>query len=82
MFRRNFIKELLLYPQNGGNKSDLMITQEEFDKFYKEYLFDQLKDLSLGEAFCKKFNEENYVLQIIDNNEFAKKHIETYYIKK
>lgn len=82
MFRKNLIKELLHYHNNGGNKSELMITQEEFNEFYKDYLFDQIKGLSLGEAFCNRFSEQNYVLLIAENNEFAKKHIEMYYIKK
>jgi hypothetical protein len=80
--RNNLIKELLLIPNKGGNESDLYITKEEFDVFYKQYLFDNIKGVSLGEAFCEKYKINNYVLLIAESNEFAKKHIETFYIKQ
>ncbi len=57
------------------------ITEEEFDTFCKEFLFEEIKsETKLGQAFCKKYNETNYVLSILTNEE-ARKHIRKFYVK-
>jgi hypothetical protein len=65
----------------GKGQKEFKITQEEFDDFCKEFLFEQLKgDITLGRAFCKKYNESNYVLLVLPNNS-AKEHIKKFYVK-
>lgn len=65
----------------GKGKKDFKITKQEFDSFCKEFLFDQIKgDYKLGEAFCKKYDEPNYVLSILPDKS-AKAHIKKFYIK-
>ncbi len=65
----------------GKGKKDFKITKQEFDSFCKEFLFEQIKgDIKLGEAFCKKYNEPNYVLSILPDTS-AKKHIKKFYVK-
>jgi hypothetical protein len=65
----------------GKGKSDFKITKQEFDDFCKEFLFEQIKgDYKLGEAFCKKYDEPNYVLNILPDRS-AKAHIKKFYIK-
>jgi hypothetical protein len=65
----------------GKGKKDFKITKEEFEDFCKEFLFEQLKgDYKLGEAFCKKYDEPNYVLSILPDNS-AKSHIRKFYVK-
>jgi hypothetical protein len=74
----NMVKQLEV--QTLSKTHNLKITQQEFDDFCKEYIFEQLKGISLGYAFCEKYNESNFVLSILPN-ESAKKHIKKFYIK-
>ena len=62
-------------------KKNFKITKQEFEDFCKGFLFEQIKgDYKLGEAFCKKYDEPNYVLSILPDN-FAKAHIKKFYVK-
>lgn len=73
-------KQLELQTLGQGNK-DFKITKQEFEDFLKEFLFEQIKgDLSLGKAFCKKYNEPNHVLSILPNKS-ASQHIKKFYVK-
>lgn len=65
----------------GKGKKDFNITQEEFESFCKEFLFEQIKgDMRLGQAFCKKYNEPNYVLLVLPDDS-AREHIKKFYVK-
>jgi hypothetical protein len=65
----------------GKGKKDFKITKQEFDSFCKEFLFEQIKgDYQLGEAFCKKYDEPNYVLSILPDRS-AKAHIKKFYVR-
>ena len=65
----------------GKGKKNFTITQQEFEDFCKGFLFEQLKgDTKLGEAFCKKYDEHNYVLSIIPDSS-AKAHIKKFYVR-
>jgi len=65
----------------GSGKKDFKITKQEFENFCKEFLFEQLRgDDKLGEAFCKKYDEPNYVLSILPNHS-AKAHIKKFYVR-
>jgi len=65
----------------GKGKKDLKITKQEFDNFCKGFLFEQIKgNEKLGEAFCKKYDEHNYVLNILPNHS-AKAHIKKFYVR-
>jgi len=73
-------KQLELQTLGKGQK-DFKITKQEFESFCKEFLFEQIKgNLTLGEAFCKKYNESNYVLSILPDDS-AREHIRKFYIK-
>jgi len=62
-------------------KKNFKITKQEFADFCKGFLFEQIKgDYKLGEAFCKKYDEPNYVLSILPDNS-AKAHIKKFYVK-
>lgn len=79
MFDR-IAKHLEAQTLGKGNK-DFKITVEEFEDFCKGFLFEQIKgDTKLGEAFCKKYDEQNYVLSILPNNS-AIEHIRKFYVK-
>ena len=65
----------------GKGKKDFKISKQEFEDFCKGFLFEQIKgDIRLGEAFCKKYNETNYVLSILSDTS-AKAHIKKFYVK-
>jgi hypothetical protein len=65
----------------GKGKTNFSINKQQFDDFCKEFLFEQIKgDYKLGEAFCKKYDEPNYVLSILPDHS-AKAHIEKFYVK-
>jgi hypothetical protein len=65
----------------GKGKTDFSISKQEFDNFCKEFLFEQIKgDYKLGEAFCKKYDEPNYVLSILPDRS-AKAHIKKFYVR-
>ena len=60
---------------------DFYITQKEFDDFCKNFLFEEIKgNDKLGDAFCEKYGQTNYVLSIL-NNRSAREHIKTFYVK-
>jgi hypothetical protein len=72
-------KELVSYFP--GKAEGFYITQEEFDDFCKGFLFEELKgNTKLGEAFCEKYKQTNYVLSILSNKS-AREHIKTFYVK-
>ena len=74
------VKQLDLQTLGKGQK-DFKITKKEFEDFCKEFLFEQIKgDYNLGEAFCKKYDEPNYVLSILPDRS-AKSHIKKFYVK-
>ena len=65
----------------GKGKTDFSISKQEFDNFCKEFLFEQIKgDYKLGEAFCKKYDEPNYVLSILPDRS-ARAHIKKFYVR-
>ncbi len=65
----------------NGNKEKKTVAREDYDLFCKEYTFDQLKGIRFGEAFCKRFNIDDQLINIV-SNDTAKFHIETLgYIK-
>lgn len=65
----------------GKGKKDFKISKQEFEDFCKGFLFEQIKgETKLGEAFCKKYDEHNYVLSIL-NDKSAREHIRKFYVK-
>lgn len=76
----NMTKQLDLQTLGKGQK-DFKISKEEFEDFCKGFLFEQIKgNDKLGEAFCKKYNEPNYVLSILPDTS-AIEHIKKFYVK-
>ena len=77
----NKIVDQLRIQTLGKGKKDFKISKQEFESFCKEFLFEQIKgELKLGEAFCKKYDEPNYVLSILPDRS-AKAHIKKFYVK-
>jgi len=73
-------QQLDIQTLSKGRK-DFKISKQEFDDFFKEFLFEQIKgNYRIGEAFCKKYDEPNYVLSILPDRS-AKAHIKKFYVK-
>lgn len=51
------------------------ITVDQYTLFQKEYLFDNLQGTAYGKAFCKRFDITDIVLNIIQDETFARTHI-------
>jgi hypothetical protein len=64
-----------------NKKTTKFISKKEYNRFYKEYIFDKLQNILYGEAFCKKFNIRNPILSMIQDEKTARHWIETSYIK-
>ena len=65
----------------GKENKDFYITLQEYEDFCKGFLFEEIKgNDSLGEVFCKKYGQSNYVLSILSNYR-AKEHIKKFYVK-
>jgi len=76
----SMVKQLDLQTLGKG-KIDFSISKQEFEDFCKEFLFEQIRgEYKLGEAFCKKYDEPNYVLSILPDRS-AKTHIKKFYVK-
>lgn len=72
-------KQLSLQTFGKGRK--FTISEQEFEEFCKGFLFEQIKgDARLGQHFCEKYNEPNYVLSIL-NDRAARDHIKKFYVK-
>lgn len=59
----------------AGNTNKKTISSAEYDLFCKEFVFDQLKGIGFGVAFCKRFNINDMLLNIV-SDDTAKFHIE------
>ena len=71
-----------LESRQWGHKldKDFYITEQEFEDFCKEFLFEEIKGNHMGDEFCKKYSQSNYVLSILSNYR-AKEHIKKFYVK-
>lgn len=71
----------LLTETLGKGKKNFTISKQEFEDFCKGFLFEQLKgECNLGQAFCKKYSETNFVLSILPDDS-AREHIRKFYVK-
>jgi ribosome-associated toxin RatA of RatAB toxin-antitoxin module len=66
--------------QTLGKNSTFNISQKEFEDFQKEYIFESLKGIKMGVAFCAKYKVTNHILEMLGNDN-AKNHIQKFYVK-
>jgi len=66
---------------SDNKKTTKFISKKEYNRFYKEYIFDKLQNILYGAAFCKKFNIRNPILSMMQDEKTARHWIETSYIK-
>ena len=53
------------------SKAKKTVTREQYNQFKKEFVFEKLKGLTLGKAFCEKFEISDYMLSNIKSEEEA-----------
>lgn len=57
------------------------VSKKEYELFRKEYIFEVLKGLRYGEAFCERFQIKDPVISRITNINLAEELIKANYIK-
>ena len=51
------------------SKAKKTVTPEQYEQFKKEYVFEKLKGLTLGQSFCEKFDINDYMLSNLKDEE-------------
>lgn len=57
------------------------ISKQEYEVFQREYIFDQIRGLKYGKAFCERFHVNDSVISRLIDEDLAKELIEETYIK-
>lgn len=70
---KNIINALI--DEQSVENNHGVISQEDYDKFCREYVFDALKGKSFGAAFCAKFNVVDFLLLRDQPDDWAKDYI-------
>jgi lysine/ornithine N-monooxygenase len=61
------------------NIKSVKISRKEYEDFCKEYVFEQLKGIKFGEAFCDRFGVDDsmrHIISLFSSMEYAKDVIE------
>ena len=61
----------LVTVMKNQNTTKKTISSTEYESFRKEYLFEQLKGIAFGKAFCKKFKIDDYILSSLNSTDTA-----------
>lgn len=51
------------------SKAKKTVTPEQYEQFKKEFVFEKLKGLTLGQSFCEKFDIKDYMLSNLKDEE-------------
>jgi hypothetical protein len=70
-----------MVSQMTNTTTNLYISRKDYELFCKEYVFDKLKGISFGNAFCKRFDIRNYAISNMKDEAFTEQHIEKWYIE-
>ncbi len=66
-----------LMEKRQANINERTVSLSDYEIFCKEYMFEQLKDIAFGKAFCKKFDIQDRVLNILMSRNSAEQHIKS-----
>ncbi len=66
-----------LTEKRQANINERTVSLSEYEIFCKEYMFEQLKDIAFGTAFCKKFDIQDRVLNILISRNSSEQHIKS-----
>ena len=59
-----------------NNNIDTVVSRKEYEIFCKEFIFERLKGVKFGRAFCDRFQISNYLIPHL-SDESAKDYIES-----
>ena len=65
----HFHQQTMNAMANILSKAKKTVTKEQYEQFRKEYVFEKLKGLTLGQAFCKNFDIQDYMLSNLKDEE-------------
>ena len=51
------------------SKAKKTVTPEQYEQFRKEFVFEKLKGVTLGQSFCEKFDINDYMLSNLKDEE-------------
>ncbi len=71
----NQMSEILVSQEAFKDNCAVTISQEDFDQFLKEFIFEKLKGQRLGESFAKKFGIHDRILYMITDEKSILTHI-------
>jgi len=63
------------------NSPKYNISKSDYEIFCKEYIFEHLRGVKFGKAFCKKFNINDTMLKCLFDEDLAKELIEEQYLE-
>ena len=75
---KSWVMPLIALRENGKKKN---VTKKQYTEFLKNYIFDAIKGISIGNAFCEKFGIQDLLLSMDVSDELAREHIKSFYIK-
>jgi hypothetical protein len=75
---KSWVLPLLNFAQPAKKNT---VTRQQYQEFLKEHIFDAIKGISIGIAFCEKFDIQDLLLSMRVSDELARQHIESFYIK-
>jgi hypothetical protein len=79
--RVEYVKHTIPKIEVPINPNKMKITQEEFDNFYKEFVFEKLKGQTLASAFSERFKITDVIFMVKTSDDFALDLIKTHYLK-
>lgn len=77
----NTVDGLISFQKNRVQPK-LKITKAEYELFLQEYVFECIKGLNIGQAFCKKYKITDFILIHEKNLHFCSDYIYKTYVKK
>ena len=72
----NYFDAFANIMRSGFSTEDqITISKEDYEIFRKEYMFEKLKGKTFGQAFCERFDVDDYFLKNL-SDKTARYHIE------
>ena len=69
----------MIHSVTKSNSKFVKISRKEYEDFCKEYVFEQLKGIKFGDAFCDRFGVHDsmrHIISLFSSMEYAKDVIE------
>ena len=76
----NAFSSMISIMENAG-QANIKISKKQYETFCKEYIFDQIKGMKFGKAFCEKFDINDNVLKCVFDKDLAEEMITQVYVQ-